>query len=51
MDPNGKHPLIHLTPEAIHAEMQERLRVAGQPRLVAAAAAERRRQRRLQSEA
>ncbi|MFJ5635276.1 hypothetical protein ACIQF5_21900 [Streptomyces goshikiensis] len=40
--------MIHHTPEAIQAEMQERLRVAGHQRLVAAAAAaaERRRQRR-----
>ncbi|MFC6134650.1 hypothetical protein [Streptomyces spororaveus] len=38
--------MIHLTQEAIHAEQQERLRVAGQQRLIAAAAAEHRRQRR-----
>ncbi|MFD6470750.1 hypothetical protein [Streptomyces goshikiensis] len=38
--------MIHHTPEAIQAEIQERLRVAGHQRLVAAAAAERRRQRR-----
>ncbi|MFE0773312.1 hypothetical protein [Streptomyces sp. NPDC058861] len=36
--------MIHFTPEAIYAEQQERLRYAGQQRLVAAAAAERRRQ-------
>ncbi|MGW3061575.1 hypothetical protein ACWC98_37520 [Streptomyces goshikiensis] len=38
--------MIHLTPEAIHAEHQERLRVAGQQRLVAVDAAEHRAKRR-----
>ncbi|MEV5282682.1 hypothetical protein ACFYMW_35980 [Streptomyces sp. NPDC006692] len=38
--------MIHHTPEAVRAEMQERLRVARRQREIAAAAAERRRIRR-----
>lgn len=45
-DLNGKPLLIHHTPEAVHAEIQERLRKAEAQRRVGAAVEEHRRQRR-----
>ncbi|MFH8273519.1 hypothetical protein [Streptomyces roseolus] len=39
MTPTGKSPLIHHTPEAIHAETQQRLHLAGKQSLVAASTA------------